>query len=115
MRGILLAKTQSKESETMKPINLMSIALVMTIAATLSVSSITLAQESGAPNQSGGQEPEVPGTSPSTSQKPVEPKSENPPPMQRERKKEAESKAEKQRKCAPGMDAKACREHGVKK
>jgi len=110
---VLLAKTQiSKKSETMKLSSPMSIAFAIVMASLLSVSGATFAQESGAPNQSGGQEPEVPGTSSSTPQNSVKPEGEKPPTEQRDRRQEADKRAEKQRKCAPGKDAKACREHG---
>ncbi len=99
----------------MKTIALRSIATVISMATILSFSGAVLAQESGAPNQSGGQEPEVPGTSSSTPHKPVQPGSDKAQKTQREEEKERELRAEKQRKCAPGKDAKACREHGVKK
>ncbi len=99
----------------MKATNSGSIMTVITMATLLSFSSAVFAQESGSPNQSGGQEPEVPGTSSSTPHKPVQPDSDSSPKTQREKDKEREFRAQKQRKCAPGKDAKACREHGVKK
>jgi len=73
---------------------------------------LAVAQESGLPTQSGGQEPEVPGNSSGNASKPVVPNTDSRP---KAKSSEEKQKALKQEKCKPGKDAKECREHGVKR
>lgn len=73
---------------------------------------LAVAQESGMPTQSGGQEPEVPGTPSHYNAKPVVPKKQSQPKANPPKDKQ---KVIKQEKCKPGKDAKECREYGVKR
>ncbi|KAB0567683.1 hypothetical protein [Brucella pituitosa] len=91
----------------MKPIVLSLMLFFMVTAAQ--------AQESGAPPQSGGQEPEMPGNETTiTPSKRVLPEAAPEQKQLRQQKHEREKRIEKNRKCSPGKDAKACREQGVK-
>jgi hypothetical protein len=73
---------------------------------------LAVAQESGMPTHSGGQEPEVPGNPSPDTAKPVVPKKES---RTKADSPIDEQKIIKQEKCKPGKDAKECREYGVKR
>lgn len=91
-----------------------TIAAVLFTLALGHLPSAVSAEESGLPNQSSGQEPEVPGNNSTTGAKPVPPDSKPAPKSPQEQQEDAQRKAEKLKKCAPGQDAKACREYNVK-
>lgn len=79
------------------------------------IAGAALAQESGAPPQSGGQEPEMPGNETTvTPSKRGHPEVILKQEQLRQQKRVREKRIEKNRKCSPGKAAKACREHGVK-
>ncbi|MBB4092037.1 hypothetical protein GGQ79_000510 [Ochrobactrum pecoris] len=81
-------------------------AIVMTLL--LFSSSMTFAQESGMPTQSGTQEPEVPGNPPpAPGQPPSDPDSVYVPQESGSQKQDRLPRPE-QDKCAPGQDAKKC-------
>lgn len=91
-----------------------TIAAVLFTLALGHLPSAVSAEESGLPNQSSGQEPEVLGNNSTTGAKPVPPDSKPAPKSPQEQQEDAQRKAEKLKKCAPGQDAKACREYNVK-